>query len=76
MGSIKPWSAKKNTTLLYRNYKIFFSQVLLAVWDAKYKFIFTDDGQYGSANDSRSQKLRAWETLRIILSEYRFKRYS
>ena len=59
-GKHKAMECQKNTTLLYRNYKRFFSQVLLAVWDAKYKFIFTDVGQYGSTNDSRSQKLRAW----------------
>ena len=42
----------KNTGALYHNYKGFLSQVLLAVCDAKYKFIFIDVGQYGSTNDS------------------------
>ena len=42
----------KNTWSLYHNYKGFFSQVLLAVCDARYKFIFIDGGQYGSTNDS------------------------
>ena len=42
----------KNTGSLCHNYKGFFSQVLLAVCDAKYKFIFIDIGQYGSKNDS------------------------
>ena len=42
----------KNTWSLYHNYKGFFSQVLLAVCDARYKFIFIDVGQYGSTNDS------------------------
>ena len=42
----------KNTESLYPNYKGFFSQVLLAVCDAKYNFIFIDIGQYGSTNDS------------------------
>ena len=42
----------KNTGSLYHNYKVFLSQVLLAVCDAKYKFIFIDIGQYGSTNDS------------------------
>ena len=42
----------KNSGSLYHNYKRFFSQVLLAICGAKYKFIFIDVGQYGSANDS------------------------
>ena len=42
----------KNTGSLRYSYKEFFSQVLLAVCDAKYKFIFIDVGQYGSTNDS------------------------
>ena len=42
----------KNAVSLYHNYKGFFSQVLLAVCDAKYKFIFIDVGQHGSTNDS------------------------
>ena len=33
------------------NYKGFFSIQLLAICDAKYKFIFADVGQYGSNND-------------------------
>ena len=41
----------KNTGSIYHSYKGFFSQVLLAVCDAKYKFIFIDVGQYGSTND-------------------------
>ena len=42
----------KSTGSLYQNYKGFFFQVLLAVCDAKNKFIFIDVGQYGSTNDS------------------------
>ena len=42
----------KNTGSLYHNYKGFFSQVLLAVFDAKYNFILIDVGQYGRTNDS------------------------
>ena len=41
-----------NLWSLYHNYKGFFSQVLLAVCDAKYKLIFIDAGQYESTNDS------------------------
>ena len=46
----------KNTGSLYHNYKGFFSQVLLAVCDAKYKFIFIDVDQYVSTNDSAALK--------------------
>ena len=42
----------KNTGSQFYNSKGFFSQVLLAVCDAKYKFLFVDVGQYGSTNDS------------------------
>ena len=42
----------KNTGSLYQNYKGFLSQVLIAVCDTKYKFIFIDVGQYGSTSDS------------------------
>ena len=49
----------KSTGSLYHNYKGFFSQVLLAVCDAKYKFIFIDVGQYGSTNDSAVLKNRS-----------------
>ena len=42
----------KSTGSLYHNYKGFFSQVLLAVCDAKYKFIFINVGQYSSTDDS------------------------
>ena len=42
----------KNTGSLYHNYKGYFSQVLPAVCDATYNFIFIDIGQYGSTNDS------------------------
>ena len=42
----------KNTGSLYHNYKGFYSQLLLAVCDAKYKFIFINVGQYGRRNDS------------------------
>ena len=46
----------KNTGSIYHSYKGFFSQVLLAVCDAEYKFIFIDVGQYGSTNDSAVSK--------------------
>ena len=42
---------QKNTGSLYHNYKRFFSQILLAVYNANYKFIFIDVRQYGSRND-------------------------
>ena len=41
----------KSTGSLYHSYKWFFSQVLLAVCDAKYKFIFINVWQYGSTDD-------------------------
>ena len=51
----------KNTGALYHNYKIFFSQILVAACDAKYKFIFIDVGQCGCTNDSVALKnLGAW----------------
>lgn len=37
--------------ILYYNYKIFFSIVLLAIVDAKYKFLI-DVGSYGKEGDS------------------------
>ena len=43
---------QKNTRSLYHNYKGFFSQVLLAVCDAKYKFIFIDVRQCESTIDT------------------------
>lgn len=43
-----PW----NSGSLYYNYKKFFSTVLLAITDAKYKFIVVDIGAYGRNNDS------------------------
>ena len=42
----------QNTGSLYHNCKGFFFQVLVAICDAKYKFIFIDVGQFGSTNDS------------------------
>ena len=42
----------KNTGSQFHNYKGFFSHVLLAVCDAKYKFLFVEVGQYESTNDS------------------------
>lgn len=42
-----PW----NSGSLYYNYKNFFSTVLLAVADAKYKFIIVDIGAYGRNSD-------------------------
>ena len=41
----------KNTGSLCHNDKGFFSQALLAVCDAKYKFIFIEVRQYGRLND-------------------------
>ena len=56
IGAIDGWhvdiECPKSTRSLYHNYKGFFPQVLLAVCDAKYKFIFIDVRQYGSTNDS------------------------
>ena len=40
-GNIFAMDCPKNTGSLYHNYKGFFSQILLAVFDAKYKFIFS-----------------------------------
>ena len=40
------------TGSLYHNYKNFFSMVLLAVYNANYRFITFDFGQYKSKNDS------------------------
>ena len=50
---------QKNTRSLYHNYKGFFSQVLLAVCDAKYKFIFIDVRQCESTIDT--SVLRSFE---------------
>ena len=41
----------KNTELPYHNYEIFFTQVLLAICDAKYPFIFINAEQQKSTND-------------------------
>ena len=41
----------KNIGPLYHSYNGFFSQILLAVCDGRYKFIFIDIGQYGSKKD-------------------------
>ena len=41
-----------NSGLLYHNYKGFFSMILMAICDARYKFTLVDIGSFGSNNDS------------------------
>ena len=51
-GKYVAMECPKNTESLYHNYKGIFSQALLTICDAKYKFIFIDVRRYGSTNDS------------------------
>ena len=70
--------APASTGTLYHNYKGFFSQVLLAVCDARYNFILVDVGQFGSNNDSgvlaNSSMGRRFENGTIGLPDPEYKR--
>ena len=52
MGNMFELNIQKNTISLYRNYKGFFSLVLIAICNANYCFALFKVGQYGSNNDS------------------------
>ena len=51
-GALEHIAVTWNTGLLYRNYKGFFSIVLVALVDADFKFLWIDDGSDGSTNDA------------------------
>ena len=46
-----PWTARFGGSNYY-NYKGFYSIMLMAICDSKYRFIYTDMGSYGRDNDA------------------------
>ncbi|XP_072400700.1 uncharacterized protein [Diabrotica undecimpunctata] len=49
--------------LVYFNYKDYFSSVLLAVADTKYRFVYVDIGSYGKESDSSIFKSKLWKSI-------------
>ena len=50
-----------NTGTLFHNYKGFFSNILLALVDSEYKFLWADVGGNGSPSDYGILTRRLWE---------------